>query len=585
MKTSTFLLFIFLNTALRLIGQDTREPVYTPVETERIDVAFFPGAPNVNLLQTSLPETRDVYFLHGLGGSVHSWNLTAENLEENFQLKEYVPPYGSYVNGNLNSAAKEVHDWIRVNNLNPQNPGRAIMVAHSQGGMVAKAMEYVTLSFPDPSFYPRKFGGLITFGTPHAGAMILNNGDPHGSRKLIQAFVNEGCQAFGSAKISNLVSSSWAVSSFTYLLNFDQVLNRSIPEAVCGAFSGTVIPLLMDDLASPITTDYNVGSPAVSRLNNMPTQIPIVTFYGEESDPIFFRTISSFLIDARTLTPENPFAADDDTKFVDAANNMMSAYYSDYEFEREEGRLDQNAANAIYAYITPSLLLCPWCVSGQLALAITLEANSRAHYQAASANLRAYQWLHDANDNWLDIIGASKQTLVQNAFNGKCLCEYFSSYGSAFGSSPIWSHVIPAPGGSCNNDAVSFKLYRFGTRVAGDPNACDCAYYEDAGRTRPPLFTQREYGANCPYGGSYEVLSLYRRCWEYKEMVRTIVREPSDGVVTAASAAGYPRAVAVRKMRETNHQQMRNCSETKTAFEDLFRGQIPNTRFFKVSER
>jgi pimeloyl-ACP methyl ester carboxylesterase len=580
-----FSLQFFLFITVILHGQNTLEPIYTPIETERINTTFVPKPANLSITQTTFSDIRDVYFLHGLGGSVQSWNLSAEHLEQHFMLREYVPPYSSYVNGNLGSAAKEVHEWIRIHNPMPNGAGRAIMVAHSQGGMVGKAMEYVSLTFPDPTFYPRKFGGLVTFGTPHGGAMILNNGDPYGSQKQIQVFLNEGCQAFSSALITNLIASNWAVSSLVYLLNFDKQLNGSIPEALCGAFSGTVIPLLMDDLASPITTDYQVGSPMVDILNNMPTQMPVVTFYGEETQPIFFKTISSFLLDARSLTPEDPFTGDDDSEFVEKANSMMSAYYSDYEFEREEGRLDYAAGQGAMAAGISKLPYCPPCAALAFATAQTLFSNSQAHFDASNANLRAYQWLHDANDNWLDIIGASQQTVHQYTFNGKCSCNYFNSYSAAFGSSPLLSHLMPAVSGSCNDNPEAIKLYRFGTRINSDPNACLCEYYTDAARSTLPLFTQREYGGSCPYGGAYEELSLYRRCVEYKEVVRTIVREPNDGVVTAASAAGYPRAVAVRKMRETNHQQMRNCSETLEAFEDLFAGEIPNTRFFKIPKR
>jgi len=39
------------------------------------------------------------------------------------------------------------------------------------------------------------------------------------------------------------------------------------------------------------------------------------------------------------------------------------------------------------------------------------------------------------------------------------------------------------------------------------------------------------------------------------------------------------------KMPNTNHQQMRNSTETKNAFEDLFGGGIPNTQFFHTDKR
>lgn len=42
---------------------------------------------------------------------------------------------------------------------------------------------------------------------------------------------------------------------------------------------------------------------------------------------------------------------------------------------------------------------------------------------------------------------------------------------------------------------------------------------------------------------------------------------------------------AVRRMPNTNHQQMRNCSQTKSALNDLLNGDIPNAWYFECDER
>lgn len=68
----------------------------------------------------------------------------------------------------------------------------------------------------------------------------------------------------------------------------------------------------------------------------------------------------------------------------------------------------------------------------------------------------------------------------------------------------------------------------------------------------------------------------------------TYTNKENDGVVLAESAdspiltsvANYPKVI---KMKKTNHDQMKNSSETKQALKDLYEGKYGD--FFRTIER
>lgn len=542
------------------------DPVYSlqGVSTDSIDpnaYTFNPGPSNSNANQSTFNGHRVVHFVHGLGGSSKSWNLAADSLERKYRLFSNSVDYNNATNGTLASAAKELNTKIDLFNLLPRADTiarrRNLLIGHSQGGLVAKALDFEINR--DSTLFPPQFGGIVTFGTPHGGAMLLNNGDPQGQRKWVQSFVREGCEAVTDAKARDYLADRWVLSAILDLVNASNLPN-TITEAACGAFSNTALPLLLNDLAQPITTDYNVGSPAVNRLNNYQTNTPIITFFGHETQPVFFRTLSSFQINMRDLA-KNPFGADDDESYVRSANQMMSHF------------------NAQARYYDRRLKPYPKVLRGLL-------PNTKAIRRARNANRRAFNWFHSANAQWQRIIGATTMDTLSAQYS--CFCAYtglHSPFGPNAAVPQILTSLRPDPNATCDNTPQTAPIYRFSLGLGN--NVCMYTYYDNPMRTGAPLFTQSVYGANCPLGPSAvpQVFNFNRVC---TQMVQYDLRErikPSDGVITAETATAYPAAIARIRMPNTNHQQMRNSSETEEAFERLFDGFVPNAQQFSIKER
>ncbi|MEM1326221.1 MAG: hypothetical protein AAGI23_09725 [Bacteroidota bacterium] len=121
-------------------------------------------------------------------------------------------------------------------------------------------------------------------------------------------------------------------------------------------------------------------------------------------------------------------------------------------------------------------------------------------------------WESEGNDAFKIFVGATE---IPSGFECECT-EYQNGV-------PVRTYTVPTqPNGECN----SFP----------DPNT----FCEKVGFTRPP------------------------------------VEHPSDGVVLEASAKAFPGVPFNRKvlMEDSNHQQMRNDSNTEMGFNDLFEGNL-----------
>lgn len=431
---------------------------------------------------------RTLYWIHGLGGGVKSWGTLAAATQaggtpgyQPRNVRSVVPVYDQY--GSLNTAAVSL-DWFidplaSVPSWDTVPRSRHLAIAHSQGGLVARKHSQMA----ERGALSRQYGGIITFGTPHRGAALLNNANPNGSYP-VGRFVQDGCSALSNAELANLMRQNF----WTDILVSQSTISE-VSSLVCDAFANTLLPLMLKDLNQPITIDYRQGADSLNALNADTLPVPIVAVYGVEQAPVFWRTMGSFLLNDTTIS-HNPFGADADQAAVDAANQMIAHYWGQSEFYK--GR---------YNYWKRRRGLVPFA-----------SRNTWKAWDQHQANMRAHEWLRDANDQWERLIGALKDTM----YAGEYLCV-------------------------CRNAASSWQNLRL-SRVA---NESDCM----------PI-----------------VASESCRTYEYIKPVR--IRKPNDGVVLAESAAGLPHFAPPVAMSNTNHQQMRNSEETKRVLNALFDGDL-----------
>jgi pimeloyl-ACP methyl ester carboxylesterase len=496
-------------------------------------------------------EDINVYWIHGLGGSTESWRVAAESsqygsLDGSFAARRlvsvrgagYIGTPGQPAYGENNGITYASYDWNAIagalpagTGTNPPHSDRDFIIAHSQGGIVAR--EWLRNMDKRKNEFGNYAHGLVTFGTPHAGAMILNNTRPELLNKT-PAFFNTGCNALGGALVHNKVNGNLLTS-----LVASAIINNVVGPA-CNALSNTIIPFALDNYHKPTTLDYYVGSPfltGTNGLSNYTLKVPVVQFYGVEEQPIMWRFFSSTLrlgTDALS-NAQAEYGYDQDDQLQDKVSNMIV----DFTAKKALADADYNYWNNKSCFFN----LNPFC-EGQRFLGMLTSFTTMLDYD------KAIKWLSEANDYYLtDIVGA-KET-VQEKY---CLEE------------TIKNCVEQVP--SRNGGGTLTRV----TQIVTASNE----YQVNAWDNCPP-YQETTLSPNCKQ--KLVVTTVYKNITRYK---------PNDGVVLAESAYS-PILVdpdlthTYVKLNAMNHDQMKNSAPTKYALIDLYNGGYGN--FFEVDYR
>ncbi|MFA6262028.1 MAG: hypothetical protein WC760_11205 [Bacteroidia bacterium] len=206
---------------------------------------------------------KNIYWIHGLGGNTSTWNLPAMasqygNSEVNFPAyKVNSQNFGTY--GSTQSYSEDF--GITVAAQNYANNARGIqdkhtefdfIIAHSQGGIVAR--EWLRKMEKEPNAYEYYAHGLVTFGTPHTGAKVINNTRKEMGNKL-EPFLKDACISLSKPALIDKINESF----ITRLVIKDDAIN-SILNSSCSGLSGFVVPIVLDKFQKRTTKDYAVGS-------------------------------------------------------------------------------------------------------------------------------------------------------------------------------------------------------------------------------------------------------------------------------------------------------------------------------------
>ncbi|HNF69699.1 MAG TPA: hypothetical protein PLL28_10005, partial [Chitinophagales bacterium] len=310
----------------------------------------------------------------------------------------------------------------------------AILIAHSQGGIVSRRVDkmYTTGEF---GFEPRTFGGMVTFGTPHQGAKILNNIED------LQDWVGESCEALSAGPVAEAVESSFFLDLF-----LDPVDYESFTEEFCNSVQNQILPLVMDDYLAGTTSAYSVGAPYLATLNTFVPEIPYVCFYGVETQPIFWHTLVHLFPGREpnnTITyGEAPFGATNDETAVAFADAMIGKYYGKY-----------TSYNALYEEYNDLLTGFDMATIGcYLSVFCAVDAIIQRDEAAIirDAYEKGYDWLINANAAWEGFIGMSE--LVEDGTT--CTCIDWGPLGD------LEEDIYPAgPDGSCATEDEDTNCY------------------------------------------------------------------------------------------------------------------------------
>jgi pimeloyl-ACP methyl ester carboxylesterase len=439
-----------------------------------------------------------IYWIHGLAGDASSWDRVRSVTEyqsssstvAGYPVRKtngYNPDYSNRENSKIQDAAPIVNDMLFnwTHGLYDTIPiNDRIAIAHSQGGIMARAMRDQNYNGQNK---PELFGSLVTIGTPHNGAELINNTRPANSN--IKPWLTSGCERLLAVEFRQwLDQTPWLV----------QVLAGDAPQymagASCNGLNKLILAKAIGEIRKDISADYAKNSPSLTTLNQVSANdtIPVIVVFGEEEEPVLWRTLYTMTGASKDSNMAgnslftDPFSLNSD---ISMANDMQSL------------RANYIYKSSLYSFIHSTFSFPLWLVG----------VNQNTKNRAAEYR-RAASWIEKANVTWKRMIGARWDSVYLGDY--QCMCNG-QVMATVENQSDCWQY---------NNSCLDFDIIQ-------------------------------EYDFN-------------------------IIEVPSDGVVTVASQKAYPgRVIKFIKMKNTNHMQMRNCSETRRVLNMIF-DDDQNIRFY-----
>ena len=326
MNRKLFFLLMFQIWTIALWGQSpcpTNENLPTILQTDERR-AFPPVVP-----ENSPPEDpegeyefeRLAYFVHGLGGNRDSWGrvapLVQSNLYPGFPARRLIALKPEYSQFDLYGAALELGNSmvsLGFPHLHPNAPkGGNIVIAHSQGGIVSRALDHLYTQ----NNSTRWFGGIASFGSPHGGARIANN------YTQLYSLAEDACNSLTIGPVTEEIESNF------WLDLLPLPLATGLVNYVCEFVGHDLLPVVASDFALPILDDYKVGAAAIEQLNDFESSTPLVSFYGVEEEPVFWRVLYNL---GDSLPNEfEPFQANGEQDFLEEVDDVTNHYYNKYQ--------------------------------------------------------------------------------------------------------------------------------------------------------------------------------------------------------------------------------------------------------------
>jgi len=509
----------------------------------------------------------NIIWLHGLNGNTDSWNIAAHATQFGYpgifaarkarsvrgpasSAPSHPVQFYSETSG-IVGAARDLENEVPLYINNTSKTQWDYIIAHSQGGIVGR--EWLRQMDQSPATFQNLANGLVTFGTPHVGAEIINNVRPTHRNKL-PAFFKEACLALGGAMVIPKVNSNF-YSRLLISNNMQQMLTNS----TCGISSKLIIPYALDNYFKPTTNDYFVGAPFLAGtpttqgLSQYELDVPVVQFYGVEQQPVMWRFMSSSLNIGHDYLDNNQkiFGYNQDDQLQIKVQDMINEFDANAGIEDREAERQRRLEIGYYATAVLNPLFLP--------LAVLAGTKKNAAIENKHAYIKAKNWLADANEVYqIELLG---EKLTKTEL--ECLLiediECHDPVKNPKGMMPPVKLRIEKKykgvGSFCTDASIADKYTNF--EFPGDDGTI--------------------------WKGNCEGTQLFTGTFKL-----VYAAPANDGVVLANSASNRIKVKtgnthAIRMMRNTNHDQMKNCIETKIALDDLYDGNLGY--FFQVDRR
>ncbi len=515
------------------------------------------------------PGDINIFWIHGLNGSTESLRVPAQATQ--FGTTDFPARKATSWRGPTSSSSNAIQFYSEDGGITPavgdlennatalvpasSRTNRDFIIAHSQGGIVGR--EWLRKMDQAPNMYQNFAHGLVTIGTPHGGAQVLNQTRPELENK-IPDFMGEACNALAKEVVVPLANSNFS----TQLLISNDMVKKLVKKS-CGVIANTIIPFALDNYFKRTTRDFYVGAPFLEGsnsagvhtqgLNEYTLNVPVVQFYGEEEQPILWKFLSSTMSIGHDIldNKQMEFGYDQDDQMEKKVNEMIDEYYGKFVYESHQENHFHNLE--VFFYCLGGIGIIPGVLSS---IAKNAAIENKHAYDGAKV------WLSNANDYYLtDLIGAR---VTQFAVNCRII-EDLECRDAI--KNPIGSGV----------PAVKIKVDRnYNATTACNPQPISIAYsnYHFKG------FDNTEWHGPCT--GTQTIIPTWKNTYYYK---------PNDGVVLMESASkdisvntnNGENTHAFFKLENTNHDQMKNCVKTKDGLLQLYDGKLG--RFFKIDIR
>jgi hypothetical protein len=324
---------------------------------------------------------------------------------------------------------------------------------------------------------------------------------------------------------------------------------NTIVNSGCNVFANTIVPFALDNYHKRTTLDYYVGSPFLTQpspthpsggLSNYTLKVPVVQFYGEEAQPVMWRFFSSML-SLETDAMDNSqieYGYDND----DILPNKVVGMINDFNAKYAVAQANYNYWNNKNCWV--NLLFCMPCAVG-----CVIQKNSAlsSNQTLMNAYSGASKWLSEANDYYqTDLVGAKVTNIVRH-----CIKTTTTKH--------CYSHIV--------GHGQSVQTCTGTSTVISDVvSATPC-----------PTATTTTQNGNTYTTVAYQ--TVYKDESYYKPNDAVVLAESSSSPILTIPSVSH----TYRKLNDSNHDQMKNSSQTKLALTDLYNGQMGS--FFAVPVR
>lgn len=321
---------------------------------------------------------KNITFIHGLGGSVASWDKQKTWTDQNYQSSVIIGNYnGSTWETSFHSVAEKLNGQIGsglASGVDQSFPNRCpdddFAIAHSQGGIAARYMDRQWDVNTNGTFGTRKYNGLVTFGTPHSGADIALTRTEHA------AFINQVIHSIYLKDVYNL-------------RGLNGKLDKLI-DSVTVFTEEKLVPVMIAGVHTNTLDEMRYDNQTMIDINNHQSRLHKVAFYGVEDAPECWRVISNMVDVAAEEYPI--WTATKDDFFIDKAREALDNHRGEINANDRKYKLIRNTAG----WSHPKYVL----LSGG-----TDQALSRLKKENKERK-KAVLFLENASDEWRYLIGS-----------------------------------------------------------------------------------------------------------------------------------------------------------------------------------